>query len=163
MELIKASSLETSPNVVETLNWKINSLIEQDKNVSNGLADYFGLGLGNLEGQLDQLKQLEADIKERKKSLNEQIKTIKTDGAVFLESQGIDRLDGVLTSSVTINRGKPEGTKLVFKLLVDKKAMEAYLVDAGLAVYESVETPATKDTIKVNKRKVALAEVVEVA
>ena len=161
MELIKATSLETTPNVKETLEWKINSLIEQDKNISNGLADYFGIALNNLDGQLEQLKQLEADIKERKTALNEQITAIKQEGAYFLESQGIDRLDGVLTSSVTINKGKEPGEKLVFKLLVPKKESEQFLVDSGLAVFESVETPGTKDTIKVNKRKIALSEVIE--
>ena len=161
MELIKPTSLETTPNVKETLEWKINSLIEQDKNVSNGLADYFGIGLSNLDAQLAQLDEVAKEINSRKKALKAQITAIKEDGAHFLESQGIDKLEGVLTSSVTINKGKPEGTKTVFKLLVDKKTSESFLVDSGLAVYETIETPATKDTLRVNKRKVALSEVVE--
>ena len=161
MELIKPTSLETTPNVKETLEWKINSLIEQDKNVSNGLADYFGIGLGNLDAQLAQLDEVTKEINSRKKALKAQITAIKEDGAHFLESQGIDKLEGVLTSSVTINKGKPEGIKTVFKLLVDKKASESFLVDSGLAVYETVEAPATKDTLRVNKRKIALSEVVD--
>ena len=161
MELLKPTSLETSPNVVETLNWKINSLVEQDKNVSNGLADYIGMGLDNLDAQLAQLDEVAKEINERKKALKAQITEIKEQGAYFLESQGIDRLDGVLTSSVTINKGKDPGEKLVFKLLVPKKESEQFLADSGLAVFESVETPGTKDTIKVNKRKIALSEVVD--
>ncbi len=161
MELIKPTSLETSPNVKETLNWKIEQLTEDDKNISNGLADYLYMGVNNLEQQLEQLKQLEADIKGRKTALNEQITAIKHDGANFLLEQGIERLDGVLASSVTVTKGKQESTKTKFKLLTDKKASEAYLVDAGLAVYESVEVPATKDTLRINKRKIALSEVVD--
>ena len=161
MELIKPTSLETTPNVKETLNWKINSLVEQDKNVSNGLADYLYLGINNLENQLEQLKQLKADIKERETALNEQITAIKQDGATFLLENGIDRLDGVLASSVTVTEGKPESTKTKFALLVSKKESEDYLVDAGLAVYESVEVPATKDTLRINKRKIALSEIVD--
>ena len=161
MELIKATSLETSPNVKETLTWKIAQLAEDDKNVSNGLADYIYLGVSNLENQLAQLKELEADIKERKTALNEQIKAIKNDGATFLLENGIERLDGVLASSVTVTKGKAESSKTKFKLLVSKKESEEYLVDAGLAVYESVEVPATDDTLRINKRKIALSEVVE--
>jgi hypothetical protein len=161
MELIKATSLETTPNVIETLEWKINSLIEQDKNVSNGLADYFGIGLGNIDAQLAQLDELSKEISDRKKALKAQITTIKEEGAHFLEMQGIDKLDGVLTSSVTITKGKPESTKTKFKLLVDKKESEEFLVNSGLAVYEVVDVPATKDTIRVNKRKIALSEVVD--
>lgn len=163
MELIKPTSLETTPNVKETLNWKITSLTEQDKNISNGLADYLYLGVNNLEQQLEQLKQLESDIKERKTALSEQITAIKHDGAIFLLENGIERLDGVLASSVTVAKGKPESSKVKFKLLTDKKASEAYLVDAGLAVYESVDVPATKDTLRINKRKIALSEVEESA
>lgn len=159
LNLIKPTSLETTPNVKETLNWKINSLTEQDKNVSNGLADYLYLGVHNIEQQLEQLKQLEDEIKERKASLNDQITAIKTDGASFLLENGIERLDGVLASSVTVTSGKPESVKSKFKLLVPKKESEQYLVDAGLAVFEVVEVPATKDTLRINKRKIALAEV----
>ena len=163
MEIIKATSLETSPNVKETLTWKIAQLTEDDKNISNGLADYLYLGVNNLEQQLEQLKQIESEIKERKAALNEQISVIKHDGANFLLDNGIERLDGVLASSVTVTHGKPESTKTKFKLLVDKKASESYLVDAGLAVFESVDVPATKDVLRINKRKIALSEVVEYA
>ncbi len=159
MELIKSTSLEKSPNITETLNWKINSLIEQDKNVSNGLCDYLGIGLHNLDQQLEQLKELEADIKARKQAINAQITAIKQDGALFLEAQGIDKLDGVLYSSVSVRKGKPASSKTVFKLLVDKKESEAFLVDSGLAVYESVDVPGTKDSLSVYSRKIALAEI----
>jgi len=159
MELIKPTSLETSKDIKECLEWKINSLIEQDKNVSNGLADYFGIGLDNLDAQLKQLDEVTKEINSRKSDLKAQITAIKQEGALFLESQGIDKLEGVLTSSVTITKGKPETSKVKFKLLVDKKASEAYLVDGGLAVYESVEVSATKDMLRINKRKIALAEV----
>ena len=160
MDLIKATSLETSTDINSTLAWKINSLIEQDKNISNGLADYFGIGLWNLDSQLAQLDEVTKEINARKKDLKAQITAIKQEGAYFLESQGIDKLEGVLTSSITITKGKPESTKTVFKLLVDKKASEAFLVDSGLAVYESVEVASTKDSLRVNKRKLALSEVV---
>jgi len=159
MELIKATSLETTIDIQETLEWKINSLIEQDKNVSNGLADYFGIGLGNLDAQLLQLDEVTKEIKSRKEAIKAQITAIKEDGAYFLESQGIDKLEGVLTSSVTITKGKSETSKVKFKLLVDKKASEAYLVDGGLAVFESIEIPATKDMLRVNKRKIITPEI----
>jgi len=159
LNLIKPTSLETSTDIKNTLEWKINSLIDQDKNVSNGLADYFGIGLSNLEAQIAQLDEVTKEINARKTAIKEQITAIKTEGAYFLEAQGIYKLEGVLTSSVTITKGNPESTKAVFKLLVDKKESETFLVDSGLAIYESVEVPATKDTLRVNKRKFALSSI----
>ena len=161
MEVIKATSLETSPNIKETLQWKIAKLTEDDKNISNGLADYIYLADYNLQMQIDQLKQLKEDIKERESSIKHQIDAIKSEGAKFLLENGIDKLEGVLASSVTVTKGKPAGSKKVFKLLVDKSESEMYLVDAGLAVYESVDTPAKNDTIRINKRKIALSEVID--
>ena len=159
MDLMKPTSLETSTDIQSTLDWKINTLIEQDKNVSNGLADYIGICLSNLDAQLSQLDEVTKEITARKSDLKAQITSIKQEAAYFLGEQGIDKLEGVLTSSVTITKGKSETTKKVFKLLVPKKESEEFLVDSGLAVYESVAVPETKDTIRVNKRKIALAEI----
>lgn len=158
MELINPTSLETATDVVATLNWKINSLMEQDKNVSNGLCDYFGIGLNNLDAQLEQLKQLEADIKERKKALTGQISHIKQDGARFLQEQGIDRLDGVLYSSLSVRKGAPATSKKKYKLLVSKRESEEFLVESGLAVYERVDVPETKDSLTIYNRKMPLVE-----
>ena len=121
MELIKPTSLETTTNVKETLNWKIAQLEQDGKNISNGLADYLYLGVNNIEMQLDQLKQLESEIKERKNALNEQIKAIKQDGAAFLLDNGINKLDGVLASSVTVTEESPPHSRTCLNCLYQQK------------------------------------------
>ena len=161
MELLKPTSLETSKDIQETLQWKISVLQEDEKNISNGLADYVSLSLDNLSGQLSQLKDVDIEIKARRKDITTQITLIKEEVAHFLTESGIDRLDGILSSSITLQKGKPAGTKKVFELLVPKKESEAFLVDAGLAVFVEKEVPVSPDTLRVNKRKLHATEVVE--
>lgn len=159
IELLKPTSLETTADVKECLSWKITRLTEEGKNVSTGLADYLYLGVDNLEKQLSQLKELEAEIKARKSAINGQITAIKTEGALFLKDNGIEKLEGVLTSSVTVTKEKPAGAKKRLTLLVPKAESEKFLVESGLAVYESVEVPPTPSMIKINKRRVHVPEV----
>ncbi len=159
MNIIKATSLEGTSDIKSTLDWKINQLTEDKRSISNGLADYFGIAVDNLTGQLDQLKKLESEIKERKKAISEQISLIKTDGADFLKENGIETLEGILISSVTINKGRGVTTKQKFSLLVPKKESETFLIESGLAIMESVEVPYSKDTLRINKRKIALLEI----
>ena len=147
--------------MINTLEYKMASLQEQNLPIQEGLSDYIGLSLDEIEAQLLQLKQLKQDVAEREKTLKLQASDIKEQAAKFLEKYGIEKMAGNIVSSVTITKGKPESTKTKFKLLVDKKAMEAFLVDSGLAVYETVEVPATKDTLRVNKRKVHTPEIVD--
>lgn len=161
MEIIKKTSLEETPNVTDCLNWKVNQLSEDGKNIQIGLADYLYRGVNNIHNRLNEIKDLEEQIKERKSFLKAQEKSIKEDGAKFFLDNGFDRLDGEFASSVTVTKGKAGSTKKKFKLLVSKKESEDHLVDAGLAVYESVDVPATKDVLRINARKIALSEVVE--
>ena len=161
MNLIKPTHLETSTDIQATLNWKVETLIEAEKNISNGLADYFSIGLSNLDMQLEQLDELTKDINTRKKDIKAQITSIKQEGAYFLEAQGVDKLEGVLVSSVTITKGKDATVKKKFVTDLSKKEIEEYLVTSGLGYYEDIEVPATKDAIRVNKRKLALSEVVD--
>ena len=157
----KKTSLSTTTDVVETLKWKRERLIEDSKPVQEGLADYIGMTTESIDSQLGYLKEVKAEIAQREKALKEQKEAILEGSAVFLTDAGVDRLDGTLISSVTVTKEKPATTKEKYTLLVDKKEAEQYLVDAGLAVMETVEVPATKAKVRVNKRKIALTEVVE--
>jgi len=155
----KRTSLSTTDDVLNTLEYKMNSLQEQDLPIQEGLSDYIGLSLDEIEAQLQQLKAVKQEVSEREKVLKSHSQQIKEDGAKFLDQYGIEKMEGNIISSITITKGKPETSKVKFKLLVDKKASETYLVDGGLAVFESVEVPATKDVIRVNKRKVIVPEI----
>ncbi len=161
LQTVKPTSLETASDIHECLNWKIAQLNKEEKCVSTGLADYFYIAVENLEQQLRQLKQLEAEIKSRKREITEQTAAIKREGASFLTGQGIDRLDGVLSSSVTVTPGKEATVKQRFKTSLTKKEIEQLIIDSGFGYMEEVESPGMPDTLKINKRKVHLAEVEE--
>ena len=158
---LKPTSLSKSVDVLSTLTYKLNALTEDGKDLQSGIADYVGRGLGEVENKLDYLKEVKAEIASEEKRLKEQKQAILEGTAQFVESFGIERLEGTLVSSITITKGKPANTKTKFTLLADKKACDAYLVDAGMAVMEEVEVPATKDKARVNRRKIAVGEIEE--
>ena len=153
MELIKKTRLSKTNDVVDTLNYKMLSLQEQDVDVQTRLADYIYRGVSEVDNDLLQLKALKDEIKEREAHLKAQKASILSGSASFLLSNGIDKLEGNLVSSVTVNKGKDETTKQVFTLLVTKKESESFMIEAGIAVMTDVEVPKTHDTIRINKRK----------
>jgi hypothetical protein len=157
----KRTSLSTSTNVVDTLNWKRKQLIEDDKMVAEGLSDYVGLSVNEITSQIDYLKEAKAEITKREKQLKEQKEAILEGTAYFMQDAGIDRLEGIFVSSITLTKAKDDTTKEVFKLIVPKKESEQFLLDAGLAVMEKVEVPATKTKAKINNRKIVVGEVLE--
>lgn len=151
--IFKRTSLSTSDDVDNTLNYKLQSLLSDNLPVQEGIADYIALSLDEISMQRLQLKAVKAEATERDKVLAEQERYVKEESAKFLIGQGADKLIGTVVSSITVSKGKKESTKKKFTLLVDKKESERYLIEAGLAVMEEVEVPATKATIRVNKRK----------
>lgn len=155
----KHTSLSTSTDVLETINWKLQRVQDEGLPIQESIADYIGLSLDEIEAQLSQLKAVKSEVTAREKALKEQITRIKTGAAEFLEKFGVDRLEGNIVSSVTLSRGKAAAAKKKFTLLVPKAQSEQYLIDAGLAALEEIETAPTPDTIRINKRKVLPVEV----
>ncbi len=157
----KRTSLSTTDDVLNTLEYKMNSLQEQNLPLQEGLSDYIGLSLNEIEAQLLQLKSVKQEVSEREKTLKSHATQIKEDGAEFLKQYGIEKISGNIVSSITITKGKPVGIKHVFKTGLSKKDIETIIIDAGLGYMEATETPATKDSLRINKRKIAQAEIEE--
>jgi len=157
----KRTSLSTSSDVINTLEYKMAALQEEDKPVQEGLSDYIALALDEIAAQEGQIKELEAQIKERKKELKDQTRAIKEDGAKFLLKYGIEKMVGAIVSSVSVRKGKKAGTKKVFKTELSKKEIEEFLEESGLGYYDEVETEATSDVLVVNKRRVVTPEIEE--
>ncbi len=155
----RRTSLSTSADVVNTLEFKMESLQEQGLLVQEGIADYIGLSLNEIDAQLLQLKSVKQEVSEREKALKSQSTLIKEDGVLFLEKFGTEKLEGNIVSSVTIAKGKKASTKQEFKVLCTKEEMQNFLIDKGLGIMIDKEVPATKSKLRVNKRKIALAEV----
>ena len=61
MELIKKTSLSKTNDVVDTLNYKMLSLQEQNMDVQTRLADYIYRGVSEVDNDLLQLKALKDD------------------------------------------------------------------------------------------------------
>lgn len=157
----KRTSLSHSTDVVSTLTWKMQTLTEQNLPVQEGIADYIGLAIDEIEFKENQLKQVKKEISERETELKYQKASIKEGAAVFLEQYGIEKLEGNIISSITINKAKEAGTKKVFKTELSTKEIQDFLIESGLGYYEEVETNGSKASIRVNKRKIALSEVID--
>jgi len=153
------TSLSHTNDIIGTLEWKIKVLTDSELPVQEGLADYIGLSIEEIEMQERQLKELKSQLAEREKELKEQKQNILQDGAKFFEQYGIDSMDGIIVSSITIQKGKESTTKKKFVTNLTTKEKEALIYDAGLGHYEDVEVEATKSKLKVNKRKVITPEI----
>ncbi len=155
------TSLSHTNDIIGTLEWKIKVLTDSELPVQEGLADYIGLSIEEIEMQERQLKELKAQLSAREKELKEQKQNILQDGAKFFEQYGIDRMDGNMVSSVTITKGKDATTKQKFVTNLTSKEKEALIYDAGFGHYEDVEVEALKPRLKINKRKIIVPEVEE--
>ena len=155
----KRTTLSTTDDVVNTLEYKMNSLQEQNLPLQEGLSDYIGLSLDEIEAQLLQLKAVKQEVSEREKSLKSHSKQIKEEGAKFLENYGIEKMEGNIVSSITITKGKPTSIKQKFVTELSKKEIEELIITSGFGYYEDIEVPETVDMLRVNKRKVIIPEV----
>ena len=167
--IFKHSSLETSHDVQDTLAWKIQSLEVDGLPIDTSLADYIAFSVDNLDAQLLQLKAVKAELAQREKAIKSQIESIKTDGATFLLENGLEKLDGVICSSVSVTSAKEEKITEVeekeFVMNISQAELEELLIGLGKAEMKSVTkekvTKAQPAKIRINKRKIALSEVID--
>jgi len=162
MIIKKETSLENvNADVKETLVWKLEQLESNNLPTESGLADYIFFGMNNIDAKVDQLKNYKASIDKEIKSLNSYKLDVSEKIAEFIQEQGVDKLKGLECSSITINKGSEETEETKeykeFKTDLTKEQIEKLIIDNGLGHYESKETikvvPATKDKIKINKKR----------
>lgn len=162
MIIKKETSLEIqSQDTKETLNWKLEQLTNNNLPVEQGMADYIYFGVSNIDAKIKQLKAYKDEILKEVKNLEEYKSTVSEDIAEWIQNQGIDKLNGLECSSITINKGSEEkeetSESVKFVLDVDNERMEKFLVENGLAHYEKVTTTkvtlATKDKIRINTKR----------
>lgn len=165
--IFKHASLETSVDVVDTLEWKLHSLEEAGLPIDTSLADYIAFSCDNLEGQLEQLKAVKKELADREKSIKAQLGRIKEDGATFLLENGLERLDGVICSSVTVTKARESATTTTesreFVMNISQAELEELLIGLGKAEIKTVVSEKMSNAIpaklKINKRKVITPEV----
>ena len=162
MLIKKETSLEIqSQDTKETLNWKLEQLTNNNLPVEQGMADYIYFGVSNIDAKIKQLKAYKDEILKEIKNLEAYKSTVSEEIAEWIQEQGIDKLNGLEVSSITINKGSEEkeetSESVKFVLDVDNERMEKFLVENGLAHYEKVTTTkvtlATKDKIRINSKR----------
>lgn len=161
MLLTKKTSLQTSDDIGDTLNWKLKIIMENKMPTESGIADYISLAIENLEREIKYIESVETDYKTQKKYLSEQIKSIKIEGAEFFQNNGIIKVEGIVCSSITIVDQKDAETttssKKVFTPLISPAEIEELLIGLGKAEMKTISTDNTSNFIpaklRVNKRK----------
>jgi len=164
LTLKKHSTLEENPKVVEVLNWKLQALEEEDRPLEEGIADYIGFTLDNLQQSISSKKFYIEGLNKLIKKDEVQTENIKTEGVKFLEQMGVDKLRGYIVSSVSISKGKESQRKEKKKLkyLVPVEEIEELLITLGKAEYETVttETKPIPPKLRVTQRRIKNVEVV---
>lgn len=164
---IKHTNLETTQDVKDTLEWKIQEIEKKGLPIDSGLADYIAFSIDNLENQLLQLKLIKNEVADREKAIKSQIEAIKVDGAAFLLGNGLEKLEGVICSSVTVTQGKESEiiptTETKFVMSITQTELEELLIGLGKAEYKEVITEKITNEIpakiRVNKRKVLIGQI----
>jgi len=103
-----------------------------------GVVDYIGFAIDSIDDKIERIKDAQARLTMLKKDLDEQKDIIKIGGAKWLEEAGLDKLKGLIVSSITINKPVPSQ-----QLVIDNK--EA-LINAGY-FKQSVDNTAVKKAI----------------
>lgn len=162
MIIKKETSLEIqSQDTKETLNWKLEQLTNNNLPVEQGMSDYIYFGVSNIDAKIKQLKAYKDGILKEVENLETYKSTVIEEIAEWIQEQGIDKLNGLECSSITINKGSEEkeetSESVKFVLDISEKEMQDYLIVSGLAHYEKVTTTkvtlATKDKIRINSKR----------
>lgn len=162
MRIKKETSLEMqSQDTKETLNWKLEQLTNNNLPVEQGMADYIYFGVSNIDAKIKQLKAYKDEILKEVKNLKTYKSTVSKEIAEWIQEQGIDKLNGLECSSITINNGNKETEENIItkKFITHLTQDEIYNVinEQGLGhwvVNQEVKVSlATKDTIRINSKR----------
>jgi len=172
MDLIKKTSLQSvDQETKDTLNWKLEQLKAKDLPIESGLADYIAFGMEGIENDIAQLTNYKALIESQIKQAKANQAKVKIECAEWLEGQGLDKLNGLNVSSITITKAKDasvSGKDIECYLYCsngeefDIKTADAELIESLLLasgdiesgiIYESTAINAKPAQIKVNKKR----------
>jgi len=164
MQLTKKTSLQkVESDVKETLDWKLTQLQEKNLPVEQGLADYIYLGMQGIDTDIEQLNNYITTIKDKVNELKANKEDTSHKIAVWLQDTGLDKINGISVSSITINKGKDSVTTTTtvkeFKTDLPQEQINDLISENNLGDWVDVEketkSKPTIDKIKVNKlRKV---------
>ena len=159
--LIKKRSI-TKPesNVKAILYSKLKQYQEQDLPIEI-LTDYISKGCLQIEDEIEQLKNYKTIIDSKIKDLELQKINVRVQSAEFLRENGLEKLEGIEFSSITISEKKEASEKkeIVKTFFTDLKKEEIndFLVTQNLGSYTKKEEikviEEVPEMIKINKKK----------
>jgi hypothetical protein len=127
-------------------------------------VDYMALAIDHIDAKIADGKSAIKAIQEAIKHEESRKEHIKEQCSNWLEGTGLDKLNGMIVSSVTINKAKPQENIIItdeealinggyFKTVVDKTKAKNDLL-AGLEVEGAhIEVVHVANKIKVNKKR----------
>ena len=161
------TALEGNDSISDALDWKLQQIQNSDLPMEQGLADYIALGVGNIEEKINELKNYKKMIDSEIRQLNDHKSTVSVECAKWIQSQGLDKLNGVAVSSVTITKGTAE--KKIKKANLTHYTYNGFHYDGYKELLKKLEKdevvifqygkdieeikPATEDKIRINKKR----------
>ena len=132
---------------------------------AHGVADYSALAIDSLNNRIDEIKRAENDLKALKSALGEQVATIKVGVSSWLSETGLDKLQGNIVSSISINKSKPTETLIIddeetvinqghFKTVIDKTLVKNLILNGIEVEGAHIEVTHNEDSLRINRRKV---------
>jgi len=159
IEQRKETRLETAPlqEISVTLDYKLQETSPERT------ADYIALTVQNLDDRLERIKEAETQIKSLKSDIVSQIETIKIGSSKWLSESGIDKLQGLYVSSVSVSSSKPKEDLVVhneeslinqgyFKTTLDVTAVKNAIKDGVIVDGAEIEVTHKEDSLRINKR-----------
>ena len=127
-------------------------------------VDYMALALDHIKAKQDDISEAIAKLQALKKDEVSRAEFIKEECAKWLEGTGLDKLDGLIVSSVTVNESKPKENLVIeneevlinqgyFKTVLDKTAVKQALQDGKNLEGATLEVTHVANKIRVNKKK----------
>ena len=126
-------------------------------------VDYMGLALDNVSRKVAEAKQAIKAIQDIIKHEEAREEHIKEQCAEWLEGTGLDKLDGMIVSSVTINKTEPKQEVIIteaasvatkfWKSSIDKTAVKQALQNGEEVEGATLETTHVANKIKINKKR----------
>ena len=153
---------------LETLNSSVAAILDAKLATSGAesIADYVAFASDNIDANIERAKEAKKELDEYIKHKQDIQATIKQDTATWLQDVGVDKLNGMRVSSITVNTPAPKN-KLVIKneayftvlgltkVTLDETAVKNFILDSkeDLSEFAIIETTHSLPVIKINKKR----------
>ena len=154
---------------LETLQHDVASILTEKLKATSpaSTADYIAFACDNIEANITRAKEAKKELDAYIKHQESVIETIKIDSAKFLSDNGVDKLEGMRISSITINDSTPSEELVIHsesywisdnnftKVTLDKTAIKNFLksTDIDYSEYAEIVTTHKESKIKINKKR----------